>query len=124
MSNDKYPSFPTAIRFQQDLQINGLTERSQESYGRAIRKFSEFIKREPFALKGPNKQTTVGIRILVRPLQGNVWVFCGYLGRRFATFRRCALPKAILLLPHSGRIAIAYATQSSLGTMQYLTTMR
>ena len=47
MSNDKCPSFPTAIRFQQDLQINGLSERSQESYGRAIRKFSEFIKREP-----------------------------------------------------------------------------
>ena len=47
MSNDKCPSFPTAIRFQQDLQINGLSERSQESYGRAIRKFSKFIKREP-----------------------------------------------------------------------------
>ena len=47
MSNDKCPSSPTAIRFQQDLQINGLSERSQESYGRAIRKFSEFLKREP-----------------------------------------------------------------------------
>ena len=46
MSNDKCPSSPTAIRFQQDLQINGLSERSQESYGRAIRKLSEFIKRE------------------------------------------------------------------------------
>ena len=47
MSNDKCPSSPTAIRFQQDLQINGLSERSQESYGRAVRKLSEFLKREP-----------------------------------------------------------------------------
>ena len=47
MSNDKCPSSSTAIRFQQDLQLNGLSERSQESYGRAIRKFSEFLKREP-----------------------------------------------------------------------------
>ena len=47
MSHDKCPSSPTAIRFQQDLQINGLSERSQESYGRAVRKLSEFLKREP-----------------------------------------------------------------------------
>ena len=32
MSKDKSPLSPTLIRFQQDAQINGLTERSQESY--------------------------------------------------------------------------------------------
>jgi len=47
MSKDKKPLSPTLIRFQQDLQLNRLTERSQQSYGRAIRKFSEFLKREP-----------------------------------------------------------------------------
>ena len=47
MSKDKSPLSPTLLRFQQDLQLNGLTERSQESYGRAVRKFSEFLKREP-----------------------------------------------------------------------------
>jgi len=47
MSKDKKPLSPTLIRFQQDLQLNGLTERSQQSYGRAVRKFSEFLKREP-----------------------------------------------------------------------------
>ena len=47
MSNDKCPSSPTAIRFQEDMQINGLSERSQQSYGRAVRMLSEFLKREP-----------------------------------------------------------------------------
>jgi len=47
MSKDKKPLSPTLIRFQQDLQLNGLTERSQQSYGRTIRKFSEFLKRKP-----------------------------------------------------------------------------
>ena len=56
MSNDKCPSSPTAIRFQQDLQLNGLSERSQESYGRAIRKFSEFIQRH-FGFAHPRAKT-------------------------------------------------------------------
>ena len=43
----------------------------------------------------------------VRPLQGNVSEFHHYPGRRFATYRRCALPWARLLLPHAGRIAKA-----------------
>ena len=47
MSKDKEPLSPTLIRFQQDLQLNGLKERSQESYSRAVRKFSEFLKRDP-----------------------------------------------------------------------------
>ena len=47
MTKDKNPLSPILIRFKQDLQFNGLEERSQESYGRAVRKFSEFLKREP-----------------------------------------------------------------------------
>ncbi len=47
VSKDKSPLSPTLVRFQHDLQLNGLSERSQESYGRALRKFSEFLKREP-----------------------------------------------------------------------------
>jgi len=47
MSKDKNPSSPTLIRFQQDLSLNGLEERTQQSYGRAVRKLSEFLKREP-----------------------------------------------------------------------------
>ena len=37
MSKDKELLSPTLIRFQQDLQLNGITERSQESYGGAAR---------------------------------------------------------------------------------------
>ena len=47
MTIDKEPLSPILIRFNQDLQFNGLKERSQESYCRAVRKFSEFLKREP-----------------------------------------------------------------------------
>ena len=47
MTKDKNPLSPILIRFKQDLQFNDLEERSQESYCRAVRKFSEFLKREP-----------------------------------------------------------------------------
>jgi len=47
MSKDTKPLSPTLIRFQEDLQLNGLEERTQQSYGRAVRKLSEFLKREP-----------------------------------------------------------------------------
>jgi integrase/recombinase XerD len=39
--------FPVLKRFQQDLKISGLYERTQESYVRAVRKFSDFLKRQP-----------------------------------------------------------------------------
>ena len=47
MSIDKEPLSPILIRFQQDLQLNGLKERTQQSYVRNARKFSEFLKRDP-----------------------------------------------------------------------------
>jgi integrase/recombinase XerD len=47
MSIDKKPLSAILIRFQQDLQLNGLKERSQQSYVRNVRKFSEFLKRNP-----------------------------------------------------------------------------
>jgi len=47
MSVDKHPLSPVLIRFQQDLKLNGLGERTQQSYTRNVRKFSEFLKREP-----------------------------------------------------------------------------
>ena len=47
MSKDLHPLSPIAIRFQQDLQLKGLGERTQQAYGRALRKFSEFLQREP-----------------------------------------------------------------------------
>lgn len=47
MSVDKHPLSPILIRFQQDLKLNGLGERTQQSYTRNVRKFSEFLKREP-----------------------------------------------------------------------------
>ena len=47
MSKDRKPLSPIAIRFQQDLQLKGLGERTQQSYGRALRKFTEFLGREP-----------------------------------------------------------------------------
>ena len=47
MSIDKDPLSPILIRFQQDLQLNGLKERTQQSYVRNARKFSEFLKRDP-----------------------------------------------------------------------------
>lgn len=47
MSKDLNPLSPILIRFQQDLKLNGLSERTQESYGRAVRKFSDFLNRDP-----------------------------------------------------------------------------
>jgi len=47
MSKDLHPLSPILIRFQQDLKLNGLSERTQESYVRAIRKFSDFLKHDP-----------------------------------------------------------------------------
>jgi integrase/recombinase XerD len=47
MSIDKESLSPILIRFQQDLQLNGLKERTQQSYVRNVRKFSEFHKRDP-----------------------------------------------------------------------------
>jgi len=45
--NDKNPISPLAMRFKQDLQLNGKREATQESYVRALRKFTEFLKRSP-----------------------------------------------------------------------------
>ena len=47
MSKDKYPLSPIAIKFQQDLQLKGLAERTQQAYVRALRKFTEFLQRQP-----------------------------------------------------------------------------
>ena len=47
MSKDLNPLSPIAIKFQQDLQLKGLVERTQQAYGRAVRKFTEFLQRQP-----------------------------------------------------------------------------
>jgi integrase/recombinase XerD len=47
MSNPKIPSSSVLVRFRQDLKLSGLSERTQESYLRAVRKFSEFINKCP-----------------------------------------------------------------------------
>ncbi len=47
MSKDKNPLSPIAIKFQQDLQLKGLAEKTQQSYVRALRKFTEFLQRQP-----------------------------------------------------------------------------
>lgn len=47
MSIDKSHRSTIAIRFQQVLQLKGLSEETQISYGRGLRKFTEFIRREP-----------------------------------------------------------------------------
>jgi integrase/recombinase XerD len=47
VSKDSNPEFPILKRFQQVLKLSGLSERTQESYVRAVRKFSDFLKRQP-----------------------------------------------------------------------------
>jgi integrase/recombinase XerD len=47
MSKDLKPLAPIAIRFQHDLKINGKGERTQQSYVRMLRKFSEFLGADP-----------------------------------------------------------------------------
>jgi site-specific recombinase XerD len=47
MSIDKEPLSPILIRFQQDIQLNRRGERTQQSYVRNVRKFAEFLKRDP-----------------------------------------------------------------------------
>lgn len=45
--NPKRSLSSAALAFKQDLQLNGKGERTQESYVRAVRKFGEFLQREP-----------------------------------------------------------------------------
>jgi integrase/recombinase XerD len=47
MSRDLLPDSPVAIRFQQDLKLNGKSERTQQSYLRMLRKFTEFLGNSP-----------------------------------------------------------------------------
>lgn len=47
MSIDKEPLSPILVRFQQDLQLNRRGERTQQSYVRNVRKFAEFLRRDP-----------------------------------------------------------------------------
>ncbi len=47
MSIDKCPLSPVLVRFQDDLQLNRCSERTQQSYVRNLRKFSEFLQRDP-----------------------------------------------------------------------------
>ncbi len=47
MTIDTLPASSILVRFQQDLLLSGLSERSQEAYVRSVRKFTEFLKREP-----------------------------------------------------------------------------
>ena len=47
MSIDKEPLSPILVRFHQDLQLNRRGERTQQSYVRNVRKFAEFLKRDP-----------------------------------------------------------------------------
>lgn len=45
--NDPNNLSPIARRMKEDLQLNGKGERTQQSYLRMLRKFTEFLKREP-----------------------------------------------------------------------------
>ncbi len=49
MSKDLKPQSPIAIRFQHDLKINGNGIRTQQTYVRMLRKFTEFLGDEPDA---------------------------------------------------------------------------
>lgn len=47
MSIDLNPLEPIALRFRDDLKLNGKAIRTQQSYGRALRKFTEFLGHSP-----------------------------------------------------------------------------
>ena len=47
MSKDLQPTVPSLIQFQQDLKLNGKGIRTQQSYLRALRKFHEFLSKDP-----------------------------------------------------------------------------
>jgi hypothetical protein len=47
MSKDLQPTVPSLIQFQQDLKLNGKGLRTQQSYLRALRKFHEFLSKDP-----------------------------------------------------------------------------
>ncbi len=47
MSIDLKPSCPVADRFLQDLKLSGASTRTQQSYVRAVRKFTEFLGHAP-----------------------------------------------------------------------------
>ena len=45
--NDPIRLSPIALRMKEDLQLSGKGDRTQESYIRMLRKFTEFLKNEP-----------------------------------------------------------------------------
>ena len=45
--NDPNRLSPIALRMKEDLQLSGKGDRTQESYIRMLRKFTEFLKNEP-----------------------------------------------------------------------------
>ncbi len=47
MSKDPQPTVPSLIQFQQDLNLNGKGIRTQQSYLRSLRKFQEFLSKDP-----------------------------------------------------------------------------
>lgn len=47
MSIDLNPQFAIARKFYQDLKLNGKAPRTQQSYVRHLRKFTEFLGRSP-----------------------------------------------------------------------------
>ena len=47
MSIDLKPTCPVATRFLQDLKLSGASPRTQQSYVRAVRKFTEFLGHSP-----------------------------------------------------------------------------
>ena len=72
--------------------------------GRAQRRPGYASNTTPKALKGrTNKPSLTYLLRLRHAPSGQYGTFCCYPGRRFATFRRYALPWAMMLLPHSGR---------------------
>jgi hypothetical protein len=73
MSKDLKPLSPIAIRFQHDLKINGKGERTQPSYVRMLRKFPEFLGRDP---------NSASEELRVTDLCGCLFLFQARMGRQ------------------------------------------
>ena len=90
MSKDLKPQSPIAIRFQHDLKTNGKGIRTQQSYVRMLRKFTEFLGAEPDAACEEDlrryflhisenqlwKPSTVTLTVSMRPVQAKRSLIC------------------------------------------------
>lgn len=79
---------PIALRMKEDLQLNGKGERTQQSYLRMLRKFSEFLQRQPDAATEDDLRNYL-LHIKNQKLWSNSTINVAYCALKFFFAKTC-----------------------------------